>query len=107
MLLLLTGEKKNSQMCFVIMRSMGYSQVRCPPFRETKPFFSLSYRDDLIRVSPLSSLLTRYPRPFGNLIARVTWLALTYFFKTAMLNGIRLEERLALLKKTAVDHDTA
>jgi starch synthase len=50
---------------------------------------STSYRDDLIRTSPLGPLLGRFPQPFGK------------------QNGIRLEERLALLKGLAKDHDEA
>jgi len=50
---------------------------------------SLSYRNDLLRVSPLAYLLKRFPAPFAN------------------LNGIRLNERLELLKKIAPNHDEA
>ena len=50
---------------------------------------SASYRDDLIRTSPLGPLLARYPQAFGK------------------QNGIRLEERLKLLGKLAKDHDEA
>eukprot|EP01119_Soliformovum_irregulare_P020831 TRINITY_DN6809_c0_g1_i1.p1 TRINITY_DN6809_c0_g1~~TRINITY_DN6809_c0_g1_i1.p1 ORF type:complete len:2064 (+),score=697.75 TRINITY_DN6809_c0_g1_i1:71-6262(+) len=50
---------------------------------------SASYRDDLMKVSPLANLLCRYPQPF------------------AKLNGIRLEERLDVLKQAAPDHETA
>ena len=50
---------------------------------------STSYRDDLIRTSPLGALLMRYPQPFGK------------------QNGIRLEERLELLKTVAKDHEEA
>lgn len=42
-----------------------------------------------MRVSPLGHLLRRFPRPF------------------AMLNGVRTEERLQLLKTIAPDHETA
>jgi len=50
---------------------------------------STSYRDDMIRTSPLGNLLARFPAPFGK------------------QNGIRLEERLALLKTLAKDHEEA
>jgi glycogen synthase len=50
---------------------------------------SESYRNDLMRVSPLSGLLCSFPAPF------------------AKLNGIKLSERLVALSKVAKDHETA
>eukprot|EP01114_Cavostelium_apophysatum_P006786 TRINITY_DN1825_c0_g1_i1.p1 TRINITY_DN1825_c0_g1~~TRINITY_DN1825_c0_g1_i1.p1 ORF type:complete len:1954 (+),score=547.30 TRINITY_DN1825_c0_g1_i1:198-6059(+) len=50
---------------------------------------SVSYRNDLMRTSPLSGLLCRFPNPF------------------AMLNGIRLTERMVLLNKVASSHEEA
>eukprot|EP01117_Protostelium_nocturnum_P000558 TRINITY_DN1062_c0_g1_i1.p1 TRINITY_DN1062_c0_g1~~TRINITY_DN1062_c0_g1_i1.p1 ORF type:complete len:1929 (+),score=827.64 TRINITY_DN1062_c0_g1_i1:180-5966(+) len=50
---------------------------------------SISYRNDLMRVSPLGPLLRSFPQPFAH------------------LNGVRLHERIAILNKTAKSHEDA
>jgi len=50
---------------------------------------SLSYRNDLMRVSPMGGLLRSFKQPFAH------------------LNGVRLHERLAILAKVASSHEDA
>jgi len=50
---------------------------------------SLSYRNDLIKVSPLGGLLRSFKQPFAH------------------LNGVRLNERIAILNKVATSHEDA